>query len=81
MPAETETTYGHLLESLPLDPKDLLKFKFPADAQERLAELLDQKQAGRLDEESSAELGRYLAAEAVVRVLKAKALLAAQARP
>jgi len=81
MQAQAETTYAHLLESLPLDPAKILDFKFPQDVQQRLGDLLELKRNNSLDGDANAELTRFLAAEAVMRVLKAKALQAVQARP
>ncbi|MGD0089177.1 MAG: hypothetical protein ABSE73_04595 [Planctomycetota bacterium] len=80
MPAQAETAYAHLLESLPLDPSQILGFKFPQDVQQRFTDLLEMKRNNGLDGDSNAELMRFLAAEAVIRVLKAKALQAVQAR-
>ena len=78
MPAAADDlTYTNLLEAIPLDAQELIKFQFPAEAQMRLSELLDMNRAGKLEDGTRNQLERYLAAEALVRVLKAKALLAA----
>ena len=81
MEAQAEQVYAHLLESLPLEPREILDFKFPADVQERFGALLEMRRNDSLDGEAASELARFLAAEAVVRALKAKALQAARAHP
>ncbi|HYF50854.1 MAG TPA: hypothetical protein VEJ63_15675 [Planctomycetota bacterium] len=70
------TAYIDLLDELPLEPAKLVSFRFPAEAQHRLSDLLDRNRAGSLSSEEHEELQRFVAAEAVIRVLKAKALLA-----
>ena len=72
----SEAAYIDLLEAIPLDPHELLKFKFPSEIQRRISELLELNKKQTLDEEARQELDRYLAAEVVVRVLKAKAIAA-----
>lgn len=74
MTAHALEIYEGLLESLPLDVESLLRFKFPEPVQRRFAELVDRSREGALTPDENDEMQRYLAAEALVRVLKAKAL-------
>jgi len=73
-PLAAAVAYDHLLEALPITPKEILRFRFPADAQRRFSELVERNRQGKLTPDETIELERYLSAEAVVRILKAKAL-------
>ena len=69
-----KSLYVRLLESIPIDPFELLLFRFPDFAQRRLSQLIRVSKERPLNEKERQELEQFLAADALVGILKAKAL-------
>src|SRR5437762_154862 len=76
MPATAPEIYDDVLESMPIDPEGILAFKLPRKLQQRLSKLAARNNSGKLTPDEHFELQKFLALEATVRALKAKALLA-----
>jgi len=77
MPTQQLDTYDDVLDALPIDPDGILAFRLPRKLQKRVSKLASRNNAGKLDDDEQLELQKFLALEATVRALKAKALLAA----
>ena len=67
-------SFKEIKKLLPKDPEALLAFRLPVEMQERVNELLELNQAGRLDAEGAEELGCVRQLELKLRGVKAKAL-------
>jgi hypothetical protein len=78
--SKNDAIYDKLLQSIPIDPQRILRFKFPTAIQKRMKQLLELNRNGKLSEKQFAEAQRYLAADAMMRVLKAKALAAQRSK-
>ncbi len=68
--------YDAVLEAMPIDPDGILAFRLPRKLQQRLSRLASRNNGGRLTEAEQLELQKFLALEATMRALKAKALVA-----
>jgi hypothetical protein len=68
--------YDEVLEAMPIDPDGILAFKLPRKLQQRVSKLLVRNNAGKLTDDEKLDLQKFLALEATVRALKAKALMA-----
>ena len=74
MRVQHAASYDELIENLPIDPDEIIAFKLPAKLQQRVAKLFQRNGAGKLSYDEELELQRFLAMEATMRALKAKAL-------
>ena len=61
-------------------PEDVANFHPSAEAQERVAELIERERQSALSAEEAAELNRFLELEHILRMAKAKARLILAAR-
>jgi hypothetical protein len=68
--------YDDVLADLPIDPDGILRFRLPRQLQQRVTRLASRNNAGKLTPDEHLELQKFLALEATVRALKAKALSA-----
>jgi hypothetical protein len=76
MPVRPSELYDQVLEAMPIDPDGILAFRLPRKLQQRVSSLAARNNAGKLTEEENLDLQRFLALEATMRALKAKALMA-----
>ena len=76
MPTHQSEIYDDVLESMPIDPDGILSFRLPRKMQDRVSKLAARNSAGKLTADEQFELQKFLALEATVRALKAKALMA-----
>ena len=76
MPMRPPQMYDDVLEAMPIDPDGILAFRLPPKLQQRASRLAIRNNAGTLTAEEQLELQKFLALEATVRALKAKALVA-----
>lgn len=76
MPIRESEMYDDVLEAMPIDPDGILAFRLPRKMQHRLSKLAARNNAGRLTADEQTELQKFLALEATMRALKAKALMA-----
>ncbi len=72
--------YDEVLEAMPIDPQGILAFRLPRELQRRVSSLTARNNAGKLTAGEESELQKFLALEATMRALKAKALLATSGR-
>jgi len=56
-------------------PEDIVNFRPSAEAQQRVAELIEREEESRLTPEEAAELTHFLELEHILRMAKAKARL------
>jgi hypothetical protein len=56
-------------------PEDIANFRPSAEAQQRVAELIEKERESQLTSEESAELAHFIELEHILRVAKAKARL------
>jgi hypothetical protein len=68
--------YDEVLEAMPIDPDGILAFRMPRKIQQRVSKLVSGNREGKLNDAEYLELQKFLALEATMRGLKAKALLA-----
>ena len=54
-------------------PEEVANYRPSAEAQERVAELVEREKASTLSEEEAAELGHFLELEHILRMAKARA--------
>jgi len=80
MPVRQIELYDAALEKMPIDPDGILAFKLPRRLQQRVSKLAARNNSGKLSDEEQLELQKFLALEATMRALKAKALLAKNRR-
>jgi hypothetical protein len=66
--------YDNVLEAMPIDPDGILAFRLPSRLQKRLSKLTAQNSSGKLTVDEQLELQKFVALEATMRALKAKAL-------
>ena len=76
MPTRSTELYDDVLEAMPIDPDGILAFRLPPKLQQRVSRLAARNNAGKLTADEQLELQKFLALEATVRALKAKALMA-----
>ena len=62
-------------------PEDIVNFRPSAEAQLRVAELIEREEESRLTPEEAAELTHFLELEHILRMVKAKARLILANRP
>ncbi len=78
LPAVYDIFYDYLVEKA--TPREILAFKVPEDAEERLTELLERQNAGNLSADEAVELEYMRRFDGMVSVLKAKAIEALNRR-
>ncbi len=76
MPTRQSEMYDEVLEAMPIDPDGIQAFKLPRKLQQRVSKLAARNNAGKLTEDEKQDLQKFLALEARMRALKAKALTA-----
>ncbi len=74
--ARTPTSYDQLLDKFVnlLSPEEMLAFQLSEEEQNRIDDLLERNNEGRLTMEEKAELQQYAEIERTVSLLKAKAV-------
>ena len=73
--------YDSVLDAMPIDPEGILAFRLPSQLQKRLSKLTARNSSGKLTADEQLELQKFIALEATMRALKAKALAAKSGRP